>query len=78
MKKLRIFAILALASTTLAAHAQILESNTSADCNQNLQTFTQGLHPFHAGITLALMPQPSPYLIFALGALVLGARLTRQ
>lgn len=34
--------------------------------------------PFLAGMTLAVVPEPSPYLLFALGALVLGARLTRQ
>jgi hypothetical protein len=33
--------------------------------------------PFLAGITLAVVPEPSPYLIFALGALVLGARFAR-
>jgi hypothetical protein len=74
MKKLSIFATLALISTAFAAHAQNLELNTSPDGNQN-QTFADKSNPFLA--TLAPVPEPSPYLLFALGALVLGARLTR-
>jgi hypothetical protein len=47
MKKSSIIATLALASTVFAAHAQFLEMNISADCNQNLQTFTDGYdYPF--------------------------------
>jgi hypothetical protein len=38
----------------------------------------RGGDPFLAGMTLAVVPEPSPFLLFALGALVLGARLTRQ
>ena len=33
--------------------------------------------PFLAGVTLAVVPEPSPYLLFALGALVFGARFAR-
>lgn len=42
MKKFSITATLALTWTALTAHAQFLEMNISADCNQNLQTFTDG------------------------------------
>jgi hypothetical protein len=74
MKKLRILVILTLLSTAFAAHAQNLELNISPVCNQN-QTFADKSNLFLA--TLAPVPEPSPYLLFALGALVLGARLTR-
>jgi hypothetical protein len=33
--------------------------------------------PFLAGVTLAVVPEPSPYLLFALAALVFGARFAR-
>jgi hypothetical protein len=76
MKKFSIIATLTLASA-FAAHAQFLELNISSDCNQNLQTVTDRSHQFLVG-TLALVPEPSPLLLLGLGALVLGARLTRQ
>ena len=76
MKKFSVIATFALAST-FAAHAQFLELNISADCNQNLQTVADRSQQFLAG-TLALVPEPSPLLLLGLGALVLGARLTRQ
>jgi|HubBroStandDraft_2_1064218.scaffolds.fasta_scaffold698611_2 hypothetical protein len=74
MKKLRILATVALISTAFAAHAQNLEWNLSLDHKQN-QTLADESNPFLA--TLSPVPEPSPYLLFALGALVLGARLTR-
>jgi hypothetical protein len=42
MKKSSIITALALTSAAFAAHAQFLEMNLSADCNQNLQTYTDG------------------------------------
>jgi hypothetical protein len=50
MKKSSIIATLALSAATFAAHAQYLELNISADCNQNLQTFPDG-HEYPLGGT---------------------------
>jgi len=81
MKKLRFITILALAATSVAAHAQFLELNINAD-TAVVQTPLRDPSLTH----FVPVPEPTPYLVFGLGALVLAlgrlrssrSRKTRQ
>jgi hypothetical protein len=58
-----------LATAAIAAHAQYLEPNITSQRSQNIPTFTDGSKP---SMTFAAVPEPTPYLMFGLGALVLA------
>jgi PEP-CTERM motif len=61
--------IITLIAAALTAHAQYLEQNINSGHHQAIPTFTD---PSHYSLTVVPVPEPTPYLMFGLGALVLA------
>jgi hypothetical protein len=68
MKKIRLITTLAMAAMAVAAHAQFLELNINSDTAGVAQTPVSDPSLTH----FVPVPEPTPYFVFGLGALVLA------